>query len=106
MDAIRKLPFRRGTRMMPIDLIVLRIARDGSLKNSAPCFKCIEHLDRLNKKSTYRLRYIYYSDTSGNVRKVKFTTLYYSENKHVSMRFRTDKFPIKGNNKVLREINK
>lgn len=95
MDAIRKLPPRRGTRMIPVDLVILRIARNGSLKNSAPCFKCIEHLDRLNKKTTYRLRYIYYSDISGNITKIKFTTLYFSEQKHVSMRFRTIKFPEK-----------
>ncbi|ARF09682.1 hypothetical protein Indivirus_2_61 [Indivirus ILV1] len=106
MDAIRKLPPRRGTRMIPIDLVILRIARDGSLKNSAPCFKCIEHMDRLNKKTTYRLRYIYYSDVTGNIIKTKFTELYQSENKHVSMRFRTVKFPVKDDSKkILKSIN-
>ncbi|MCJ7636151.1 MAG: hypothetical protein MUO21_01530, partial [Nitrososphaeraceae archaeon] len=57
----------------------------------------------LNKKTTYRLRYIYYSDISGNITKVKFTTLYFSEKKHVSMRFRTIKFPEKSTTKRTKE---
>ena len=80
--------------MIPIDLVVLRIAKDGSLKNSAPCFKCIHHLEKLNKKTTYRLGNVYYSDSTGNVIKTKFTTLFHSEIKHCSMRFRTDIYPI------------
>ncbi|AYV77017.1 MAG: hypothetical protein Barrevirus8_3 [Barrevirus sp.] len=79
---------------MPVDLVIVRVAKDGSLKNSAPCFKCIEYLNRLNKKTTYRLGNVYYSDISGNVIKVKFTTLLYSEVKHISMRFRDDIYPI------------
>lgn len=92
--------------MISVDLVILRISKSGYLKNSEPCYKCLEHMNRLNKKTTYRLRYIYYSDISGNVTKIKFTRMFESDQKHVSMRFRLNnevKFRL---NNELKEKNK
>lgn len=88
MDAIRKLPPRKGSRKISVDLVVVRVSKSGSLKNSAPCFKCIEHLQRMNTKTTYKLRHIYYSDATGNIIKAKFTDLVLADDKHMSLRFR------------------
>ena len=88
MDAIRKLPPVYNNRTINVDLIVIRVGKNGSLKNSAPCFKCIEHLNRMNLKTNYKLKYIYYSDSTGNVKKVKFIELLKSDEKHMSLRFR------------------
>lgn len=88
MDAIRKLPPVYKNRTINLDLIVIRVGKNGSLKNSAPCFKCLEHLNRMNSKTNYKLKYIYYSDATGNVKKVKFTELLKSNEKHMSLRFR------------------
>jgi cytidine deaminase len=89
MDAIRKLPPRYGSkRKTTVDLVVVRVGKNGNLKNSAPCCKCLEHLNRLNLKTSYKLKYIYYSDATGNVIKIKFTDLLLSEHKHFSLRFR------------------
>ena len=91
MDAIRKLPPKYGSRKIPVDLLVIRVGKNGSLKNSAPCCKCLEHLTRLNAKTPYNLRYIYYSDATGNITKIKFTKLLLSDDKHMSLRFRPKK---------------
>jgi hypothetical protein len=50
MDAIRKLPPVYGSRDMTVDLVVIRVGKDGSLKNSCPCSKCLEHLNKMQKK--------------------------------------------------------
>ena len=75
MDAIRKLPPIYGSRLMNLDLIVIRVGKNGSLKSSGPCFKSLEHLNRMQKKTNYRLKYIYYSESTGNIIKAKFTEL-------------------------------
>jgi hypothetical protein len=88
MDAIRKLPPTYGSRIITLDLIIVRIGKTGVLKNSGPCFKCLEHLNRMKNKTNYRVKYIYYSDSSGNVKRVKFMDLLMSGDKHMSFRFR------------------
>ena len=88
MDAIRKLPPLYKSRMISIDLIIIRINKEGLLRNSAPCCKCLEHLSRMNSKTKYRLRHIYYSTASGGIIKEKFTDLLNSDTKHMSLRFR------------------
>lgn len=88
MDAIRKLPPKYGSRKILVDLVVIRVGKNGSLKNSAPCCKCLEHLTRMNKKTAYTLRYVYYSDATGNITKAKFSDLLLSDEKHMSLRFR------------------
>ncbi len=86
MDAIRKLPRTApNSRKISIDLIIIRIAKNGSLKSSAPCSKCLKHMDKLSLTSAYRVKHIYYSEA---VVKAKFKTLLNSENKHISYRFR------------------
>lgn len=87
MDAIRKLPPTNGNRKILIDLIVIRVAKNGSLKSSHPCSKCLLHLHNLCLKTNYKLKYIYYSDENGQINKVKFTKLLLSE-EYISSRFR------------------
>ena len=48
MDAIRKLPPVYDNKKHNISLIVVRVQKNGCLKNSTPCFKCIEHMNKLN----------------------------------------------------------
>ena len=87
MDAIRKLPPTYGKRKILIDLIVIRVTKNGSLKSSHPCSKCLLHLQNLCLKTSYKLKYIYYSDETGQINKIKFTKLLLS-NEYISSRFR------------------
>lgn len=73
---------------MDIDLYVIRVGTDGTLKNSMPCFMCIEHMKRVNKKTAYRFKNIWYSNSDGNIICNKFNDLITQGNQHVSFRFR------------------
>ena len=88
MDAIRRLPPRTPrSKQKYIDLIVIRVDLQGNLKNSKPCSKCMEYMSRLPSKS-YRVEYVYYSDSNGNIIKVKFSKLMSSDDVHISRRFK------------------
>jgi len=92
MDAIRKLPplqLKRKKKL--INLIVVRVDRNGMLKNSAPCSMCIKHMEKLNNSTSYKIQNVCYSNEKGNIVIAKFNTLKYSSENHVSMRFRKKK---------------
>lgn len=89
MDAIRKLPplqFKRKKKIL--NLIVIRVDKNGLLKNSAPCSMCIKHMENLNNTTSYKIQNVCYSNEIGNIVMMKFNTLKYSSENHVSMRFR------------------
>lgn len=90
MDAIMKLPplYQKKAKRKKISLIVIRIDKNGILKNSKPCFKCIEYMIRLNHQSGYKIEHIYYSNENGDIIIKKLSELEHDENKHVSWGFR------------------
>ena len=89
MDAIRKLPpITKKAKKTRLVMIIIRINRFGNLLNSAPCFKCIQHLARLNSSSGYKIDKIYYSNQEGKIEINKLSELIDSEHKHVSYAFR------------------
>lgn len=89
MDAIRKLPpIPLKAKKKKINLIVIRIDRFGNLRNSGPCFKCIQYMQRLNLTTSYKIENVYYSDQDGNIVVIKLADLIDQENKHVSYAFR------------------
>ena len=92
MDAIRKLPpIIKKAKRKRIILIVIRINRFGKLLNSTPCFKCIQHLTRLNNSSGYKIDKIYYSNQEGKIEITKLSELIDCDEKHVSYAFRQKK---------------
>ncbi len=88
MEAIRKLPPTRGSRNIHIDLIVIRISKSGLLKNSQPCSKCLEYLHNLCLKTSYKIKHVYYSDSTGQIVKTKFDRLL-SNDRYISSGFRS-----------------
>jgi len=94
MDVLRKLPPVKGKgkkRKEIINLIVIRVSKSGLLKNSAPCFMCVKHMDWVNRNTSYKIKNIYYSNECGNMIMMKVDDLINSEEKYVSMRFRIKK---------------
>lgn len=89
MDAIRHLPpLKLRGRKQVINLLVIRIDRVGNLKNSAPCAKCLEHMEQVNRLTSYKINNICYSDANGNIVIKKYGDIINQEIKHVSYRFR------------------
>src|SRR5439155_13291228 len=92
MDAIKHLPpLKNKAKKIDLNLVVIRTDISTNLKNSKPCFKCIQYIYNLNKISIYRIKNIYYSNQQGNITMIKFYDLYMEENKHISIRFRKKK---------------
>ena len=88
MEAIRKLPpLKLRGRKQEINLIVIRVDRLGSLKNSTPCFMCIKYMNWINKKSSYKIKTVCYSNQYGHIVVSKFTDLLDAPYKHVGKRF-------------------
>jgi cytidine deaminase len=86
--AVGNLPITRTKRNIPIDIIVVRISKSGKLKSSAPCSKCLQHMQKLCETTGYKIKCIYYSDADGNLVKAKFLDLITSSGQHISRRFR------------------
>ncbi len=89
MSAMRKLPPLkfRGRRQI-INLVVIRIDKKGVLKNSAPCFMCIKHMEWINNHTSYKINNVYYSHGDGIIIVKKLDDLIVSTDKHVSRRFK------------------
>lgn len=71
-------------KMSKIDLVVLRVLRDGTMGSSRPCFHCIIQLDKYSKMLNFKLRYVYYSNCDGCIVREKFSDLVNSDIKHIS----------------------
>ena len=89
MDAIRRLPpITIKAKRKKLIMIIIRINRFGKLLNSTPCFKCIQHLERLNNSSGYKIDRIYYSNQEGKIEITKLSELINCDKKHISYAFR------------------
>lgn len=91
MDLVRRLNKFKPSRKTTIDIIVINITKEGKLKNSKPCEKCIECMVDFCKKTKYHIRHIYYSKIDGTIGKTSLKSLHMEKNKFVSTRFRNKK---------------
>jgi hypothetical protein len=92
VDAIMGLPppddrsKRKNSRYKKtVDILVIRVTKSGLIRSSDPCFKCIEHMQGIR---SYRIRYVYFSNSEGEIERHTLDELAKSEDKHVSCRFR------------------
>jgi len=84
MNAVSGLP--PSPKKVKIDILVVRVDKTGKLKNSKPCFKCIEYMLKYLPTKNYVLKNVYYSEQEGIIKK-SLQQLVNSE-KHVSKRHR------------------
>lgn len=96
MDALNKI---KNKRELPryVDIFVIRLAKNGTLGESRPCFHCLEALE----KSRLRIKYVYYSNNDGLIIKEKFNTMKESPLTYVSSGMRTidNKWKTRNDNK-------
>lgn len=59
-----------------IDVVVVRISKNGKLGYSRPCKSCIQKLTKLSEK--IKINNVYYSDSDGSFKKEKFKNMYNS----------------------------
>lgn len=75
-DTINKLPFTKKPKK--INMLVIRITKNGKLGMSKPCNKCVSYMIHLFPKKGYIVKNIYYSTNEGciiktNLRKLSTT---------------------------------
>ena len=73
IDAAKKLPYIKNKRRKKIiDLLVIRMTRNRTLKMSEPCHHCIKYL---NNMKNYKVRYVYYSRNDQTIVRKSFHDL-------------------------------
>ena len=78
VDAIKKIVNWKN-KPKKLDLIAIRISKNGIIGESRPCQHCIKYI----ANSTVRIIDIYYSTMKGII-KESFNRMIYSENNHMS----------------------
>ena len=95
-NAMKKLlPLPRQKKLKKVDLLVIRVSKNGQYGNSKPCIHCILNLHKNLPDKGYSLRDVYYTDEHGKIVSIRFNELMYQTTPHIS-RFYTEKhFKIK-----------
>lgn len=86
MSAIKKF-VKINKKKKTVDIIIIRINKNGVLKNSKPCVKC---LNIMQKSTNMKIKNIYYSNKEGEIIKTKLNVLL-SQDLHYSWRFQNKK---------------
>lgn len=75
VDAIYKLQ-NNNNNVKKINIMVIRITKTGKLCNSKPCEQCIRDLKILVPKKGYKLEWIFYSDSNGQINRMKLHNIH------------------------------
>lgn len=95
-NAMKKLlPLPRQKKLKKVDLLVIRVSKNGQYGNSKPCIHCILNLHKNLPDKGYSLRDVYYTDEAGEIVSIRFNELMYETNHHVSRFYTEKKFKIK-----------
>lgn len=84
MDCIKKLSYKMckmRTRYCDVDLICLKVKKNGSLGNSQPCYHCATELYKHKK---IRVRRVYFSLENGTIEKYNFKEWYCDTTHYIS----------------------
>jgi deoxycytidylate deaminase len=73
VNALTKLPVNRG-KLIDIDLIVLRLYKDGTFSYSKPCEHCINYMKNIIKNG-YRINTVLYSNHDGFIESIKLNNI-------------------------------
>ena len=76
---------KKRVRRKVVNLMVIRTSRNGELKNSRPCTKCIKQLSTLKY---YKIKNIYYSNAEGDIVMERWSYMYHCNYICYSKRFR------------------
>jgi hypothetical protein len=95
-NAMRKLlPLRRQKNLKKIDLLVIRVSKNGQFGNSKPCIHCILNLSKNLPDKGYTLQDVYYTDERGDIIANKFQNLIHESNPHMSRFYTQKNFKVK-----------
>ena len=82
-----KSRYTKKNRYKSIDIIVIRVSKNGLLGMSKPCKHCIIGMLNIPKKYGFKIENILYSDKNGNIIKTTLNELV-DEKQHISKFYR------------------
>jgi hypothetical protein len=88
MDAMNKLKKNKNSKPIPIDIYVIRVNKNGELRNSKPCFQCCKYMNVVSTKKGYYVKHVIYSNEHGETITIKFHELFSSKDGYISTYFR------------------
>lgn len=84
-NVIRKLPsMRTAKRTRKVDMLVIRVNRNGELTSSKPCLHCLVLMYTRLPAKGYNLCDIYFSNASGGLEVSRLPFLLFEDDPHVS----------------------
>jgi hypothetical protein len=94
---LKKLkPLKNKKKLVPINLLVVRLSKMNKLQSSKPCYHCIQYMKTIPLLKGYKLQYIYYSNETNKLTKTKLKDLE-QDNYHYS-RYYKNKYQINHSN--------
>jgi len=95
-NAMKKLlPLPRQKKLKKVDLLVIRVSKNGSYGNSKPCIHCILNLSKNLPDKGYILHDVYYTDGNGGIISIRFQELLNETHPHISRFYLEKNFKIK-----------
>jgi hypothetical protein len=73
--ATMRLPTNPRRRIQWLNLVVIRVNPSGELRQSKPCQDCIVYMHTHIAEKGYRIRDVYYSDSTGRIIKERFSDM-------------------------------
>lgn len=87
-DAISRLPNRKKNKLENVNMLVVKVKRDGSLSNSAPCVHCLKMMAEAPLQKGYKIDKVYYSTDKDEIECAKLIDLIKSDSLWVSSYYR------------------
>jgi hypothetical protein len=95
-NAMRKLlPLPRQKKLKKVDLLVIRVSKNGQYGNSKPCIHCILRLSKTLPEKGYILHDVHYTDEHGAIISIRFQNLLHEATPHISRFYVQKNFKIK-----------
>jgi hypothetical protein len=91
-DVINKLKPKKRSNLISVDMLVIKVKRDGTLSNSLPCVHCLRTIADMPVVKGYKINKVYYSNDNGDIECQKLHDLINSNNLHVSSYYRNTKY--------------
>jgi len=87
-DAINNLQTNKRRNLISVDILVIKVRRDGKLSNSSPCVHCLKHIVDIPSTKGYKVNKVYFSNNQGEIECHKLADLVNSEQLHISSYYR------------------
>ena len=92
--AFKKLPYYDKSKQLEINVLVLKITRNGQYRNSKPCIHCLRSMYNIAQKKNYKINKIYYSTNDNTIINNSLLNLIFTDDIHISSYYKNRNYDI------------